>query len=722
MGKDVSKKKGAGEVHVSSCDLTAGTGTQPESKLRFILLFLTALSLLSAACVGYIYHQSLKKSLASEAHKRVILQTETIKNRLNAYLSENLRSVKALAALPGIRNSLTDPVPRNLALADATLDIFVRALGADVCYLLDAKGKTIAASNRDDPDSFVGKNYGFRPYFTEAIKGGSYVYMALGVTSGRRGIYYSYPVYLGAAGLPAGVVVIKEGIAGIEASLEETDGGEWLLTGRHDIIFAASREDWRYHFLWERTAAQAGEVAATRQFGSGPWPWTGLERIDGERARDQNGRTYLVEKIKLPHGTDWHVYSLLDETAVMSRLQTPFLRFNRFLILALCTLLAAASLFLFARANADIRQKKRLEIALRRQNSYLSALQETTLGMIHRLDMAALLETIVERAGCLIGSENGFLYVVEADGKEMVMRIGMGAYQPFVDRLRVRQGEGLAGKVWEGGAPLVVENYSAWSGRLPEQGFDDLRSAIGIPLISGSRVIGVIGLGFFLNEGHLGDEEQDLLCRFAELASIAMDNARLYTEQQQEIRIRQTAEKELKRLNQELQNLAILDPLTRLANRRRFDETLEREWRRSIRMTKPLSLIMCDVDFFKPYNDNHGHLAGDHCLQEIARTISETIRRPGDLAARYGGEEFAVILPDTPMAGAAHVAEAIRMAVEELAIPHAGGTESVVTISAGVASLLSRPEKAPQQLIQQADEALYMAKSCGRNCVYLKEK
>jgi diguanylate cyclase (GGDEF)-like protein len=240
--------------------------------------------------------------------------------------------------------------------------------------------------------------------------------------------------------------------------------------------------------------------------------------------------------------------------------------------------------------------------------------------------------------------------------------------------------------------------------------------------MSGEQVVGVIGLGFFIDEGYMGDEEQRLLCRFAELASIAIDNARLYAEQQQEIRIRQKAEAELKQANLELQNLAIVDALTRLANRRRFDEALIREWRRLARVGKPLSLVMIDVDCFKPYNDSHGHLAGDLCLRDIARAIQENVRRPGDLAARYGGEEFAVILPDTPIEGATHVAEAIRMAVEELQVPHqTSPVASVVTISAGVASTFPHPDVPHQQIIQGADEALYQAKTCGRNCVYVSE-
>jgi diguanylate cyclase (GGDEF)-like protein len=129
-----------------------------------------------------------------------------------------------------------------------------------------------------------------------------------------------------------------------------------------------------------------------------------------------------------------------------------------------------------------------------------------------------------------------------------------------------------------------------------------------------------------------------------------------------------------------------------------------------------LSLIMCDVDFFKKYNDTYGHLSGDECLRRVANAIQRAVRRPDDLVARYGGEEFAVILPCTPISGAVHVAEAIRQGIRALEIPHeASPVSRCVTISLGVAGILPRPEALPSTLIVAADEALYQAKSSGRD-------
>ena len=169
--------------------------------------------------------------------------------------------------------------------------------------------------------------------------------------------------------------------------------------------------------------------------------------------------------------------------------------------------------------------------------------------------------------------------------------------------------------------------------------------------------------------------------------------------------------------NQELTRLSSLDGLTGISNRRQFDETLLREWRRLGRQGRPLSMLLCDVDYFKQFNDGYGHQVGDECLKAVARTLKDTLRRPADLVARYGGEEFAVILPDTEITGALQVAEAMRSAVEGLSITHSyskGG--NVVTISIGVASTTpSRTGSDSSALLKRADDALYRAKQAGRN-------
>ncbi len=184
---------------------------------------------------------------------------------------------------------------------------------------------------------------------------------------------------------------------------------------------------------------------------------------------------------------------------------------------------------------------------------------------------------------------------------------------------------------------------------------------------------------------------------------------------------RKAAEEQLEAVNRILSAQAATDALTGLANRRRFDEALDTEWRRAVRNGAPLSLLLLDVDRFKLYNDRYGHQGGDSCLRGVAAAVAGLVRRPGDLAARYGGEEMAVLLPGADADGAAGVAEQIRAAIEALAIEHLGNLPAqVITASFGVATAQVQAQGSPcsaEELIATADAALYEAKRTGRNRV-----
>ena len=183
-----------------------------------------------------------------------------------------------------------------------------------------------------------------------------------------------------------------------------------------------------------------------------------------------------------------------------------------------------------------------------------------------------------------------------------------------------------------------------------------------------------------------------------------------------DITVRKQIELALQDANQKLEQLANLDGLTQLANRRCFDARLKAEWKRLAREQQPLSLIMFDVDKFKLYNDYYGHLAGDDCLMRIAQTVQQTIHRPADLVARYGGEEFLVLLPNTDLAGAIKVAESIQQAIHALAIPHLqSDVKNIITVSLGITSRIPIWNIRPDTLIASADKALYDAKQNGRD-------
>ena len=173
-----------------------------------------------------------------------------------------------------------------------------------------------------------------------------------------------------------------------------------------------------------------------------------------------------------------------------------------------------------------------------------------------------------------------------------------------------------------------------------------------------------------------------------------------------------------KDVEEHLSNLAVHDGLTGIYNRRYFDETLAREWKRTMREKAPLSLIMLDIDYFKKYNDTYGHQAGDECLRQVATTISGALRRPADMAARYGGEEFVVVLPNLKLEDSAKFGETIRAKIEALKMEHKqSDANPFITVSLGIASVVPSSISSYEELVGAADKALYSAKNKGRNRV-----
>jgi diguanylate cyclase (GGDEF)-like protein len=209
----------------------------------------------------------------------------------------------------------------------------------------------------------------------------------------------------------------------------------------------------------------------------------------------------------------------------------------------------------------------------------------------------------------------------------------------------------------------------------------------------------------------------DAVVLIAGQLAVSIENATVYASLERKVAERTEA---LAAANDQLKALAVTDPLTGLANRRRMTEMLESEWHRSLRLDTSISVAMVDIDHFKAYNDHYGHLAGDACLRRVAGALNSVVRGT-DVLARYGGEEFVIILPGADATAAYRVAERARAAVVALEEPHAAAPTGIVTVSIGVAGTVPSDDAPVERLIQSADAELYDAKRSGRNMVVCRQ-
>ena len=362
----------------------------------------------------------------------------------------------------------------------------------------------------------------------------------------------------------------------------------------------------------------------------------------------------------------------------------------------------------------DITEYKRAEEALRQQNERELLMATITQHIRQSLDLGEVLRTTVNEVRQFLQADrvmivrfnpcSGSLCAAPATGAVTVESVAFNCRPMLGETLENFCFDEFYLEAYQHRAIRPIADVSVAD--LPQDQIDllaqfEVRAYLVVPLVQGEELWGLL-MAHQSTPRQWMQLEVELLSSLATQLAIAIKQAELY--------------QQLQAANLKLERLATLDELTQLANRRRFDQYLEMEWRRQTREQTPLSLILCDIDSFKTYNDTYGHPGGDECLRQVARAIGDGINRPADLVARYGGEEFAVILPNTSIQGAVMVAEHIQLKIAALQLPHAGSQVSqYVTVSLGVASMVPTSESVASIVIAASDQALYQAKRLGRD-------
>ncbi len=382
-------------------------------KLRLILFVLSFLAFLSTSAGGWLYYYSLKKAALTEAEQQADVRLKNISKHLSFVLSQNAGPARLMAGLREIREAVYSPSPEILAEANAVLDYFRQTLNADICYLINEKGYTVASSNRNDPDSFVGKIYSFRPYFQKSIRGEPFVYMALGVTSDKRGAYCSHPVYYDETGTgPAGVAVIKTSIDLIEREFNLSPDEIVMVTDPSDIIFISSRRDWIYDSIRELSPDEKDIISQSLQFGEGPWNQIDLKMNDGMHAVDGQGNRYVMKQTDLENHAGWNIFYLQNIRSISRKISAPMIRITGEIILVVCILIGLSLFVLYRKASREIMRRRAAEKSLRESEERYRSIYHNAPAMLHS----------VNRETCLVSVSDNWLKMLGYERNEVIGR------------------------------------------------------------------------------------------------------------------------------------------------------------------------------------------------------------------------------------------------------------------------------------------------------------
>lgn len=614
---------------------------------RAIVFFLAVFAVISSIGGGYLYFNTLAGYALEKAHADDEKKLELLRALLSAQMDLRQNEVKSLAGLAEAKLALSRPHPAASARANRLFKHFQQILEAEACYLMDRAGNTISASNYDTSLSSVGKSYGFRPYFKTAIKGRPGIYMARGVTSKTRGIYFSAPVYVSGSAEVAGVMVLKVKSDPMQAHLARFKDGLAVLVNPKGLIFTASRKKYIFKLLWKLSSDELKKMAASRQFGTADWQWSGFVRKGQNIAVDAAGNEYAMHQTYMPKLPGWKIIFFHDLAEVTEKVFDDSFRLTRYIGLGICLAIGLLAFFLWRQAHLNISRREQMTEALREsEERFRGAFEAAAIGL------------------ALVGLDGRWLKV----NKTLSDIVGYGKDE------------------------LMEMKFQALTHP------DDLK----IDLDRAAKLVAGEISTYQLEKRYLHKEGHPIWVMLSvSLVRNAKGEPHYFVSQVIDIT-------ERKKMEQQLQAVSVTDLLTGLLNRRGFMEQAARQLRVADRLEGEIYLFYADLDNLKTINDRLGHDVGDQALGETADILRRTFRQ-SDVISRIGGDEFAVLLTTRKTDDASAVT--VRFEDQVATANRTENRVYIVGISFGIVKQDQSTPHTIAELLSQADALMYRHKN-----------